>query len=304
MKSYPPRASKNKQEERLEKLIWFLPELAATLLIIFIGILYIFPFSMIGLALFHIHGWIALLVPVLGVIIAVAILLLVVARYRAKSHRLIKKVCKERGYHLKVRHNVLTTAIFARKGPDLVIDTGEEIYAVKYMPILVRKLQVTFNRTHATMQSTLRFMTKAMIPIPVKKKLKFDTDNIFVRPDQKLVKVMLFCPTPVRVYGFQEKEEKGVGLAPEAYNPDTTGMTMVVQASNFGNKLRMATLKPLETDYNEFEMDNGMQDIWGTLVYGGFAFARYLDRLEFERKVKQEKAHRQSKNAWEKYRNT
>ena len=302
MKSYPPRASKNKQEESLEKLIWFLPELAATLLIIFIAILYIFPFSMIGLALFYIHGWIALLVPVLGVIIAVAVLLLVVARYRAKSHRLIKKVCKERGYHLKVRHNVLTTAICARKGPDLVIDTGEEIYAVKYMPILVRKLQVTFNRTHATMQSTLRFLTKAMIPIPVKKKLKFDTDNIFVRPDQKLIKVMLFCPTPVRVYGFQEKEEKGVGLAPEAYNPDTTGMTMVVQASNFGNKLRMATLKPLETDYNEFEMDNGMQDIWGTLVYGGFAFARYLDRLEFERKVDKEKAHRQSKNAWEKYR--
>lgn len=302
MKSYPPRASKNKQEERLEKLIWFLPELAATLLIIFIAILYIFPFVTIGLALFHIHGWIALLVPAIGVAIAISALLLVVARYRAKSHRLIRKVCKERGYSLKVRHNPLTTAVFARKGPDMVIDTGEEVYAVKYMPILVRKLQVTFNRTHATMQSTLRFMTKAMIPIPIKKKLKFDTDSIFVRPDQKLIKVMLFCPTPVRVYGFQEKEEKGVGLAPEAYNPDTTGMTMVVQASNFGNKLRMATLKPLETEYDELEMDNGMQDVWGTLVYGGFAFARYLDRVEFQRKVDKEKARRQSKNAWEKYR--
>ena len=304
MKSYPPRASKNKQEERLEKLIWFLPELGATLLIIFIGILYIFPFTVISLALYKIHGLLALLVLVVAVAVAVAALLIVVARYRSKSHRLIRKVCKERGYSLKVRHNPLTTAVFARKGPDMVIDTGEEVYAVKYMPILVRKLQVTFNRTHATMQSTLRFLTKAMIPIPVKKKLKFDTDCVFVRPDQKLVKVMLFCPTPIRVYGFQEREEKGVGLAPEAYNPDTTGMTMVVQASNFGNKLRMVTLKPLETDYNEFEMDNGMQDIWGTLVYGGFAFARYLDRLEFERKVKQEKAHRQSKNAWEKYRNT
>ena len=302
MKSYPPRASKNKQEERLEKLIWFLPELAATLLIIFIGILYIFPFVTIGLTLYQIHGLLAILAPALGIAIAVGALLAVVARYRSKSHRLIRKVCKERGYSLKVRHNPLTTAILARKGPDMVIDTGEEVYAVKYMPILVRKLQVTFNRTHATMQSTLRFMTKAMIPIPIKKKLKFDTDNIFVRPDQKLVKVMLFCPTPVRVYGFQEKEEKGVGLAPEAYNPDTTGMTMVVQASNFGNKLRMATLKPLETEYDELEMDNGMQDVWGTLVYGGFAFARYLDRVEFQRKVDKEKARRQSKNAWEKYR--
>ena len=304
MKSYPPRASKNKQEERLEKLIWFLPELAATLLIIFIAILYIFPFVTIGLALYQIHGLLAILAPALGIAIAVGALLAVVARYRSKSHRLIRKVCKERGYSLKVRHNPLTTAILARKGPDMVIDTGEEVYAVKYMPILVRKLQVTFNRTHATMQSTLRFLTKAMIPIPIKKKLKFDTDSIFVRPDQKLVKVMLFCPTPVRVYGFQEKEEKGVGLAPEAYNPDTTGMTMVVQASNFGNKLRMATLKPLETEYDELEMDNGMQDVWGTLVYGGFAFARYLDRVEFQRKVDKEKAHRQSKNAWEKYRNT
>lgn len=304
MKSYPPRASKNKQEERLEKLIWFLPELAATLLIIFIAILYIFPFVTIGLTLYQIHGLLAILAPALGIAIAVGALLAVVARYRSKSHRLIRKVCKERGYSLKVRHNPLTTAVFARKGPDMVIDTGEEVYAVKYMPILVRKLQVTFNRTHATMQSTMRFMTKAMIPIPIKKKLKFDTDSIFVRPDQKLVKVMLFCPTPVRVYGFQEKEEKGVGLAPEAYNPDTTGMTMVVQASNFGNKLRMATLKPLETEYDELEMDNGMQDVWGTLVYGGFAFARYLDRVEFQRKVDKEKARRQSKNAWEKYRNT
>ena len=302
MKSYPPRASKNKQEERLEKLIWFLPELAATLLIIFIGILYIFPFVTIGLTLYQIHGLLAILAPALGIASAVGALLAVVARYRSKSHRLIRKVCKERGYSLKVRHNPLTTAVFARKGPDMVIDTGEEVYAVKYMPILVRKLQVTFNRTHATMQSTLRFMTKAMIPIPIKKKLKFDTDSIFVRPDQKLIKVMLFCPTPVRVYGFQEKEEKGVGLAPEAYNPDTTGMTMVVQASNFGNKLRMATLKPLETEYDELEMDNGMQDVWGTLVYGGFAFARYLDRVEFQRKVDKEKARRQSKNAWEKYR--
>ena len=302
MKSYPPRASKNKQEERLEKLIWFLPELAATLLIIFIAILYIFPFVTIGLALYQIHGLLAILAPALGIAIAVGALLAVVARYRSKSHRLIRKVCKERGYSLKVRHNPLTTAIFARKGPDMVIDTGEEVYAVKYMPILVRKLQVTFNRTHATMQSTLRFLTKAMIPIPIKKKLKFDTDSIFVRPDQKLIKVMLFCPTPVRVYGFQEKEEKGAGLATEAYNPDTTGMTMVVQASNFGNKLRMATLKPLETEYDELEMDNGMQDVWGTLVYGGFAFARYLDRVEFQRKVDKEKARRQSKNAWEKYR--
>ena len=302
MKSYPPRASKNKQEEKLEKLIWFLPELAATLLIIFIAILYIFPFSMVGLALFHIHGWIALLVPFLGVVIAIAVLLLVVARFRAKSHRLIKKACKQHGYSLKVRHNVLTTAVFARKGPDLVIDTGEEVFAVKYMPILLRKLQVTFNRTHATMQSTMRFMTKAMIPIPVKKKLKFDTDGIFVRPDQKLVKVMLFCPTPTRVYGFKEMDGKGGGLAQEAYKPDTTGMTMVVQASNFGNKMRMVTLKPLETEYDEFEMDNGMQDVWGTLVYGGFAFARYLDRREFERKVNEERAHKQSKNAWEKYR--
>lgn len=301
MKSYPPRSLK---DDKLEKLIWLIPETAATLLVIFIGILYIFPFTMISLALFHIHGWIALLVPALGVAIAISALLLVVARYRAKSHRMIRKVCKERGYHLKVRHNPLTTAVFARKGPDMVIDTGEEIYAVKYMPILLRKLQVTFNRTHATMQSTMRFMTKAMIPIPVKKKLKFDTDHIFVRPDQKLVKVMLFCPTPTRVYGFQEREEKGVGLAPEAYKPDTTGMTMVVQASNFGNKMRMVTLKPLETDYNEFEMDNGMQDVWGTLTYGGFAFARYLDRVEFVRKVDKEKAHKQSKNAWEKYRNT
>ena len=302
MKSYPPRASKNKQEERLEKLIWFLPELAATLLIIFIAILYIFPFVTIGLTLYQIHGLLAILAPALGIAIAVGALLAVVARYRSKSHRLIRKVCKERGYSLKVRHNPLTTAVFARKGPDMVIDTGEEVYAVKYMPILVRKLQVTFNRTHATMQSTMRFMTKAMIPIPIKKKLKFDTDSIFVRPDQKLIKVMLFCPTPVRVYGFHEKEEKGVGLAPEAYNPDTTGMTMVVQASNFGNKLRMATLKPLETEYDELEMDNGMQDVWGTLVYGGFAFARYLDRVEFQRKVDKEKARRQSKNAWEKYR--
>ena len=302
MKSYPPRASKNKQEERLEKLIWFLPELAATLLIIFIAILYIFPFVTIGLTLYQIHGLLAILAPALGIAIAVGALLAVVARYRSKSHRLIRKVCKERGYSLKVRHNPLTTAVFARKGPDMVIDTGEEVYAVKYMPILVRKLQVTFNRTHATMQSTMRFMTKAMIPVPIKKKLKFDTDSIFVRPDQKLIKVMLFCPTPVRVYGFHEKEEKGVGLAPEAYNPDTTGMTMVVQASNFGNKLRMATLKPLETEYDELEMDNGMQDVWGTLVYGGFAFARYLDRVEFQRKVDKEKARRQSKNAWEKYR--
>ena len=302
MKSYPPRASKNKKEERIEKLIWFLPELAATLLIIFIAILYIFPFVTVGLTLYQIHGLLAILAPALGIAIAVGALLAVVARYRSKSHRLIRKVCKERGYSLKVRHNPLTTAVFARKGPDMVIDTGEEVYAVKYMPILVRKLQVTFNRTHATMQSTMRFMTKAMIPIPIKKKLKFDTDSIFVRPDQKLIKVMLFCPTPVRVYGFHEKEEKGVGLAPEAYNPDTTGMTMVVQASNFGNKLRMATLKPLETEYDELEMDNGMQDVWGTLVYGGFAFARYLDRVEFQRKVDKEKARRQSKNAWEKYR--
>ena len=172
------------------------------------------------------------------------------------------------------------------------------------MPILIRKLQVTYNRTHATMQNTMRFMTKPMFPIPVKKKLKFDTDGIFVRPDQKLVKVMLFCPTPVRVYGFKEMDEKGGGVAPEAYKPDVTGMTMVVQASNFGNKMRMATLKPLETDFSEFEMDNGMQDVWGTYTFGGFAFARYLDRVEFERMVKKEKAHKQSKNAWEKYKNT
>ena len=302
MKSSPSRASKIKRAERIEKLIWLLPETAATLLVIFIAILYIFPFVTVGLTLYQIHGLLAILVPALGIAIAVGALLAVVARYRSKSHRMIRKVCKVRGYHLKVRHNPLTTAIFARKGPDMVIDTGEEVYAVKYMPILVRKLQVTFNRTHATMQSTLRFMTKAMIPIPVKKKLKFDTDNIFVRPDQKLVKVMLFCPTPIRVIGFKEKDGKGGGLAQEAYKPDTTGMTMVVQASKYGNKMRMATLKPLETEYNEFEMDNGMQDVWGTYTFGGFAFARYLERLDFERKVKKEKAHRQSKNAWEKYR--
>jgi len=72
---------------------------------------------------------------------------------------------------------------------------------------------------------------------------------------------------------------------------------MVVQASNYGNKMRMATLKPLETEYGEFEMDNGMQDVWGTFTFGGFAFARYLDRMEYERMVKKEKAHRQSKRA-------
>ncbi|MBQ7378771.1 MAG: hypothetical protein IJW70_03710 [Clostridia bacterium] len=299
MRSYPPRRL---NDEKLEKLIWFLPGLASTLLVIFIGILYITPFLLIGTALFYMRGWIALLVPALGVIIAVAAVLCVIAHYRSKSMRLIRKVCKKQGYTLKVRHNVLTTAFFARKGPDLVIDAGEEIFAVKYMPILLRKLQVTFNRTHATMQNTLRFFTKPMFPIPIKKKLKFETDGIFVRPDQKLVKVMLFCPTPVRVIGFKEPDEKGSGLAEDDYKPDVTGMTMVVQASSHGNKTRMVTLKPLETDYNEFEMDNGMQDVWGTYTFGGFAFARYLDRVEFERMVKKEKAHRQSKNAWEKYR--
>ena len=299
MKSYPPRSLK---DDKLEKLIWFLPELASTLLVIFIGILYITPFVLIGLSLFHMLGWIALLVPALGVLILVIAGLCIIARYRSKSMRLIRKVCKMQGYSLKVRHNVLTTAVFARKGPDMIIDAGEEVFAVKYMPILLRKLQVTFNRTHATMQNTMRFMTKAMFPIPVKKKLKFDTDNIFVRPDQRLVKVILFCPTPVRVIGFKEMDEKGGGIAPDAYNTDVTGMTMVVQAANYGNKMRMVTLKPLETDYKEFEMDNGMQDIWGTYTFGGFAFARYLDRVEFERKVKKEKAHKQSKNAWEKYR--
>ena len=243
-----------------------------------------------------------MLVPVLGVAIAVTVGLCIIARYRSKSHRLIKKACKKAGYHLKVRHNLLTTAICARKGPDMVIDAGEEVFAVKYAPILHRQLQVTFNRTHATMQNTLRFLTKPMFPIPVKKKLKFDTDGIFVRPDQKLIKVMLFCPTPVRVYGFKEKDEAGGGAPTEEYNPDVTGMTMVVQASKFGNKMRMATLKPLETDFNEFEMDNGMQDVWGTFTFGGFAFARYLERLDFERRVNKERAHRQSKDAWEKYR--
>lgn len=299
MKSYPPRALK---DEKLEKLIWFLPGLASTLLVIFIGILYIAPFAFISAALFKMHGWIALLVPVLGVAIAVTVGLCIIARYRSKSHRLIKKACKKAGYHLKVRHNLLTTAICARKGPDMVIDAGEEVFAVKYAPILLRQLQVTFNRTHATMQNTLRFLTKPMFPIPVKKKLKFDTDGIFVRPDQKLIKVMLFCPTPVRVYGFKEKDEAGGGAPTEEYNPDVTGMTMVVQASKFGNKMRMATLKPLETDFNEFEMDNGMQDVWGTFTFGGFAFARYLERLDFERRVNKERAHRQSKDAWEKYR--
>ena len=299
MKSYPPRALK---DEKLEKLIWFLPGLASTLLVIFIGILYIAPFAFISAALFKMHGWIALLVPVLGVAIAVTVGLCIIARYRSKSHRLIKKACKKAGYHLKVRHNLLTTAICARKGPDMVIDAGEEVFAVKYAPILHRQLQVTFNRTHATMQNTLRFLTKPMFPIPVKKKLKFDTDDIFVRPDQKLIKVMLFCPTPVRVYGFKEKDEAGGGAPTEEYNPDVTGMTMVVQASKFGNKMRMATLKPLETDFNEFEMDNGMQDVWGTFTFGGFAFARYLERLDFERRVNKERAHRQSKDAWEKYR--
>ncbi len=299
MKSYPPRSLK---DDKLEKLIWFLPELGATLLVIFIGVLYITPFVLIGLSLFHMLGWVALLFPALGVAIAVAALIITIARYRSKSMRLIRKVCKKQGYSLKVRHNALTTAIVARKGPDMVIDTGEEIFAVKYMPILLRQLQVTFNRTHATMQNTMRFMTKPMFPIPIKKKLKFDTDGIFVRPDQKLVKVMLFCPTPVRVYGFKEKDETGAGAPAEEYNPDVTGMTMVVQASKFGNKMRMATLKPLETEHNEFEMDNGMQDVWGTYTFGGFAFARYLDRVEFERSVKKEKAHKQSKDAWEKYR--
>lgn len=299
MKSYPPRSLK---DDKLEKLIWFLPGLASTLLIIFIGVLYIAPFAFIGAALFKMHGWIAMLVPALGVAIAVIAGLCIIASYRSKSHRLIKKACKANGYRLKVRHNLLTTAICARKGPDMVIDAGEEVYAVKYAPILLRQLQVTFNRTHATMQNTLRFLTKPMFPIPVKKELKFDTDGIFVRPDQKLVKVMLFCPTPVRVYGFKNKEEQGGGAPTEEYNPDVTGMTMVVQASKFGNKMRMATLKPLETDYNEFEMDNGMQDVWGTFTFGGFAFARYLERLDFERRVKKEKAHRQSKDAWEKYR--
>ena len=299
MKHYPPRRL---NDEKLEKLIWFLPGLASTLLVIFIGILYITPFILIGTALFYMHGWIALLVPALGVAIAVAAVLCVIAHYRSKSMRLIRRVCKKQGYSLKVRHNVLTTAILARKGPDMVIDTGEEVFAVKYMPILLRKLQVTFNRTHATMQNTLRFFTKPMFPIPVKKKLKFETDGIFVRPDQKLVKVLLFCPTPIRVIGFKEPDEKGSGLAQDDYKPDVTGMTMVVQASNYGNKMRMVTLKPLETEYGEFEMDNGMQDVWGTFTFGGFAFARYLDRMEYERMVKKEKAHRQSKNAWEKYR--
>ena len=299
MKHYPPRRL---NDEKLEKLIWFLPGLASTLLVIFIGILYITPFILIGTALFYMHGYIALLVPALGVAIAVAAVLCVIAHYRSKSMRLIRRVCKKQGYSLKVRHNVLTTAILARKGPDMVIDTGEEVFAVKYMPILLRKLQVTFNRTHATMQNTLRFFTKPMFPIPVKKKLKFETDGIFVRPDQKLVKVLLFCPTPIRVIGFKEPDEKGSGLAQDDYKPDVTGMTMVVQASNYGNKMRMVTLKPLETEYGEFEMDNGMQDVWGTFTFGGFAFARYLDRVEYERMVKKEKAHRQSKNAWEKYR--
>ena len=299
MKSYPPRRL---NDEKLEKLIWFLPGLASVLLIIFIGILYITPFILIGAALFYMHGWIAFLVPVLGVAAAVTAVLLVIAHYRSKSMRMIRRACKKQGYRLKVRHNELTTAFFARKGPDMVIDAGEEIFAVKYMPLLIRKTQVTFNRTHATMQSTLRFFTKPMFLFPVKKKLKFETDDIFVRPDQKLVKVMLFCPTPVRVYGFKEPDEKGAGIVQDDYKPDVTGMTMVVQASSYGNKARMVTLKPLETDYKEFEMDNGMQDIWGTYVFGGFVFANWLERLEFEREVKKEKAHRQSKNAWEKYR--
>ncbi len=301
MKSYP---KKRINDEKLEKLIWFLPALASTLLVIFIGILYIWPFVVIGMALYHMHGPIAFLVPAFGVLAAVVAVLAVIARYRSKSMRMIRKVCKQQGYPLKVRHNVLTTAFFARKGPDLVIDTGEEVLAVKYMPILIRTLQVTFNRTHATMQNTMRFLTKPMFPIPVKKKLKFETDGIFVRPDQKLVKVMLLCPTPVRVYGFTEPDERGAGIAPDNYVPDVTGMTMVVQASAHGSKARMVTLKPLETDYKEFEMDNGMQDVWGTYTFGGFAFARWLDRLEYERDVKREKAHRQSKNAWEKYRGT
>ena len=46
----------------------------------------------------------------------------------------------------------------------------------------------------------------------------------------------------------------------------------------------------------------GMMPGSGSLVYGVFAFARYLDRVEFQRKVDKEKARRQSKNAWEKYR--
>lgn len=298
MKSYPPKSPK---DPFIEKLIWFLPNLASTLLIIFIGILYITPFVLIGSAIYMMHGPIAFVFPLFGVLLAVAAILLVIARYRAKSMRLIRRVCKQRGYRLKVRHNVLTTAFFARKGPDLVIDTGEDLLVVKYLPLIIRKTQVTFNRTHATLQNTLRFFTKAMFPIPIKKKLKFETDGIFVRPDQNLVKVLLLCPTPIRVYGFAEPDQKGAGVAPDPHIADVTGMTMIVQAGNYNSKTRMVTLKPLETEYKEFEMDNGMQDVWGTYTFGGFAFANWLDRLDYERQVKREKAHRQSKNAWEKY---
>ncbi|MBQ2255784.1 MAG: hypothetical protein II330_02880, partial [Clostridia bacterium] len=147
MKSYPPRSLK---DDKLEKLIWFLPGLASTLLIIFIGILYIAPFAFIGAALFKMHGWIALLVPALGVLIAAIAVLCMIASYRSKSRRLIKKACKRNGYRLKICHSLLTTVISARQGPDMIIDAGEEVFAIKYMPILLRQLQVTFNRTHAT----------------------------------------------------------------------------------------------------------------------------------------------------------
>ncbi len=298
MRSYPPK----KNNEALDKLIWAIPEAASVLLIIFIGILYITPFVLIGSALYMVHGPVVFLIPVLAAVAVAVAILCVIARYRSKSMRQIRRVCRARGYSLKVRHNVLTTAFWARKGPDMVIDTGEEVLAVKYMPILVRKLQVTFNRTYATMQSTLRFFSKAMFPFPIKKKLRFETDSVFVRPDQKLLKVMLFCPTPVRVYGFTDADDLTGGVAPDPHIADVTGMTMVVQASTYGNKARMVTLKALESDYKEKEMDNGMQDVWGTYTFGGFAFANWLDRIEFERRVKAEKAHKQSKNAWEKYR--
>lgn len=295
------RPKKPTNDLLIDQLIWFLPNLASTLLVIFIGILYITPFVLIGSAVYRLHGPVAFVFPLFGVLMAVVAILSVIARYRSKSMRLIRRVCKQRGYSLKVRHNVLTTAFFARKGPDLVIDTGEDVLMIKYLPLIIRKTQVTFNRTHATLQNTLRFFTKAMFPVPIKKKLRFETDGIFVRPDQKIVKVLLFCPTPIRVYGFAEADQKGAGVAPDPHIADVTGMTMIVQAGNYNSKARMVTLKPLETEYKEFEMDNGMQDVWGTYTFGGFAFANWLDRLDYERQVKREKAHRQSKNAWEKY---
>ncbi len=196
------------------------------------------PLMLLAVGVAALMIWGDLLVKVV-VLLAVVTFLGVFAtrklRNRASFLKKLKKLCRDRGYGLKIDRGVIRSLIWDGENYDFTLETGKEVYYVNIIGAenSRQKLCLDSEGEFKLMLPPLKNQFTIIFGFKTKvKKYKMDFSSVPSFEGKKAVKVILMTPS----FGDVEYRKSEISTAPTGNGGEHFGITLYT-AKGFLNKL-------------------------------------------------------------------